>query len=575
MLATGLWIVTKATVILGIAALLALVLRGAAASTRHLVWTTALFAVLALPALWAVLPAWQPSVPAAVGEIAARVAAPVASDAAEARGVAPAPASVQPATPSARMGAPLPDPIREPSRSWAFWAVAAWATGIAVGALALLAGYLSLQRVTARALPITDERWIRAVNDACARLRIRRAVAVLRCHDVVMPAACGLVWPAVLLPPVADEWDGDRRDAVLRHELAHVRRFDMLTQLMAQVACVLLWFHPLVWYAAHRMRLERERACDDLVLQAGTRPAAYANHVLEIASTLQPPQLIMPATVGMARKSQLEGRLLAVLDPKRRRGTTSPRGTRLALAGALLVVVPLATLSIAPTSNAAAAIVPPGASTGTERTAAIAPVTGRADCTRRAADVSLAGIRLIRISTRDGGLQVQGRKGTTDLRLTESACGGSGDARAMTYAEIQRRDTVLRIETEQPRDARNVLHDISVTVPANVAVRVEADGGPLDVRDLLTVRIEDKGGDIAVRNIRGDLRIEDKGGRIEVAGIGGSVRIHSDSGDITVERVTGNLLFDRHRRGIRTWRAIGGFVRMPDSTFRGSSGRAP
>ena len=57
-------------------------------------------------------------------------------------------------------------------------------------------------------------------------------------------------------------------------------------QLLAQIACALHWFNPLVWFAAWRLGLERERACDDLVLASGVRPSAYAGHLLEIVTGL-------------------------------------------------------------------------------------------------------------------------------------------------------------------------------------------------------------------------------------------------------------------------------------------------
>ena len=70
----------------------------------------------------------------------------------------------------------------------------------------------------------------------------------------------------VLLPAEAEEWPEDRRRAVLLHELAHVKRRDCLSQLIAQLACAVHWFNPLIWLAGHRMLVERERACDDLAL---------------------------------------------------------------------------------------------------------------------------------------------------------------------------------------------------------------------------------------------------------------------------------------------------------------------
>ncbi len=77
---------------------------------------------------------------------------------------------------------------------------------------------------------------------------------------------CGAWHPVLLLPDAAENWPLERRRVVLLHELAHIKRLDWLTQTLAYIAGSLHWFNPLVWLAARRMRVEREQACDDLVL---------------------------------------------------------------------------------------------------------------------------------------------------------------------------------------------------------------------------------------------------------------------------------------------------------------------
>src|SRR5439155_1479877 len=150
---------------------------------------------------------------------------------------------------------------------------------------------------------------------------IERPVVLLENAETDVPVTWGIVYPVILLPSTAAQWDEEQRIAVLTHELAHVKRFDALTQLVAQLALALLWFHPLVWMAVRRMRLEREHACDDFVLVAGARPSRYADDLLGLARRLTRPTAPAAAALAMARRSELEGRLLAILDPATKRST--------------------------------------------------------------------------------------------------------------------------------------------------------------------------------------------------------------------------------------------------------------
>src|SRR4051812_48783493 len=163
----------------------------------------------------------------------------------------------------------------------------------------------------------------------------------------------GIVYPTVLLPIDADEWNDERRSIVLLHELAHVKRFDAFTQLIAQVATGVFWFNPFVWLAAREMRKEREHACDDFVLQGGARASDYANDLLQIARSLGRSSAPAAASLAMARRSEIEGRLLAILDPKTDRRSVSRARLAAATVGVVLLSLPLAALTPAQRSKMA------------------------------------------------------------------------------------------------------------------------------------------------------------------------------------------------------------------------------
>src|SRR5687767_456928 len=318
--------------------LLTLVLRRAAASTRHLVWTSAVFVVLATPVLMAVLPQLRIVLPRAVAATVDRV--PAALPVAHGTGLASA--------------LPADDVVPASSRRQPVdvgtIAMGLWALGAGALLVYTMAGVLMAQRVRRRAvqfpvtLPSVDGR-----------------VVIAHSPGVTTPFVSGVFRPLILVPPDAVTWSPDRLRVVLLHELAHVRRRDCLTQLVARIACAIHWFNPLIWIAARRLRIERERACDDAVLAAGVRGSDYAHHLIDIAKTAPPLQLVQAAGVAMAHRSQLEGRLMSILNPRTR--ITSASVARFIVAAFILVAGVAAAVRIHAQAPAPA---PAGRAAGTE-----------------------------------------------------------------------------------------------------------------------------------------------------------------------------------------------------------------
>lgn len=203
------------------------------------------------------------------------------------------------------------------------WIIGIWFAGAMLLLFRLVIGIVTANRYARRAIEFVNPVWTELALELSNNLNFSGKFDLLKSGQISMPVICGLRRSKILLPSDADTWSDERRRIVLLHELAHVKRRDCLTQVLAQIVCAFYWFNPLVWIAARHLRHLREQACDDCVLSAGIKPSDYAGHLLDVARSAQEKfifNLFQTATIAAARKSQLEARLLAILDlrPNRR-----------------------------------------------------------------------------------------------------------------------------------------------------------------------------------------------------------------------------------------------------------------
>lgn len=345
-------VTAKATLLLAFACLLSFAFRRFSAATRHLLWTSALCASLALPFM-SFIQVWEvPILPAqisALGDSGGRESAgnEEAPKAAARLTIEPSASSASSGgvqrKPEAQTGAEFPaetapalntfepqTPRQEKATSlWprlVNWTLAVWLAGVLLFLFKLLTGFVATNLLTRRAAEFEDAPLTALFNSLLIEVNSKSKVRLLRSERTSMPVVYGIWRPAVLLPAEAEGWSEERQRMVLLHELTHVTRRDCLTQLLAQVACAVYWFNPFIWFAARRLRVEREQACDDFVLSIGTKPSDYANHLLEIARSMQERSIFrwsQTTSVAMARRSQLEGRLLAILSKENQRGAVS------------------------------------------------------------------------------------------------------------------------------------------------------------------------------------------------------------------------------------------------------------
>jgi len=335
----------KGTLLIATVAAGAFVLRRASASLRHSLWSFGLLGMLFIPAISLVVPRWQ------VGMLPGSPFGLSASSDPLSAGRDPLPLPVPVGRdPLADTSEPLPvasDPIpvsrnslqtpRAPLTLLDSLALL-WLGGVVAGLITIIGGLLTLRRVARKAAPVSSAEWQTLLAELKVQLRIQRDVRLLVTSSASMPATWGVVRPIVLLPAGAEHWDTERRRVVLLHELAHVQRNDYLMQTIAQICCTVYWFHPGVWLSAQQLRAERELACDEHVVGAGINACDYAEHLLEIALTFRSPARASIAGVAMARPSQLEGRLHAILSDN---VAARWRASRPVRAGALVALVAL------------------------------------------------------------------------------------------------------------------------------------------------------------------------------------------------------------------------------------------
>jgi beta-lactamase regulating signal transducer with metallopeptidase domain len=309
----------KSFVVLAFVGGLCLAWRRAAAATRHLIWFLGVAGLLLLPLLPFVLPTTPRPLWTVSGEHVSGNEIALSLELGLAKSVS-AIAEAAPTEHPSVQGAPVSGRQlfkAHVSRNWVSFGFGAWAFGALLVLLYPVLGRFQLLRMERNAEVLATSEWIALLAETSEMLGLRRRVVLLRSRASVMPLTWGWLRPKVLMPVEAEQWPLERRQIVLLHELAHVKRRDCLTQSITRFVCALYWFNPLAWIAAQQMRVERERACDDLVLNGGCKASDYAGHLVEIATTFR--RAPQAGGIAMARSSNLEQRVTAIVDVSRAR----------------------------------------------------------------------------------------------------------------------------------------------------------------------------------------------------------------------------------------------------------------
>jgi beta-lactamase regulating signal transducer with metallopeptidase domain len=231
----------------------------------------------------------------------------------------------------------------------ASWATAAYLLGVVIMLLRLGVALRGGHRLKRYATPVDDQRLLQLIAEQARRLGLRSAPAVAYCRRVAVPVVVGIVKPTVLLPvSLATGLAADQLEAILAHELAHVRRFDLVVNLLQRVVESLLFFHPAVWYVSRRVTIERENCCDDYVVASGHERFRYADALIRMAELCGRGRVIGAAGPAAAlaatgqSPSHFKRRVMRLLDSEPRLRLTRGGTVILLLLILLLAAAPVA-----------------------------------------------------------------------------------------------------------------------------------------------------------------------------------------------------------------------------------------
>ncbi|WP_168191437.1 M56 family metallopeptidase [Thermomonas aquatica] len=293
----------------------------------HFLWQGVLVGVLAWMLL-SLLPAARPQARYAVacGALLACVLLPLLTFAklsfagdAEAAGVTAALADGS-AIVGPTMDAAVLSTLSSPGNPLLQWIVTLWAAGAGALALRMACGLWWVRRLRTRPPCGNAQRWEICVDRLAYRFGIRRHVAVRLIEDGDSPLSVGWWKPIVLLPAaIAARMPEPLLEALIAHELAHIRRHDYLVNLLQGVVEALLFYHPVVWWLSHRIRVERELVADDLAAaQLGDprRLALALSELDRLAITRSP--IPHTALAQAAHGGQLMSRIRQLLRPEHR-----------------------------------------------------------------------------------------------------------------------------------------------------------------------------------------------------------------------------------------------------------------
>jgi ankyrin repeat protein/beta-lactamase regulating signal transducer with metallopeptidase domain len=163
------------------------------------------------------------------------------------------------------------------------YAVGLWFVGLFILSTRLTLGWIWMKRLCRSSIPTKDPRCLEKFQSLLTRMQITRPVRLLESALIEVPTLIGWLRPTILIPvALFAGMTPDQLEAIFAHELAHVRRYDYLTNLLQTILETVLFYHPAIWWISRMLREERENCCDDLALEIMHDRIAYVSALAQL-----------------------------------------------------------------------------------------------------------------------------------------------------------------------------------------------------------------------------------------------------------------------------------------------------
>jgi uncharacterized protein (TIGR03435 family) len=322
----------QSTLFLGIVALLALLLRKNQARIRYWLWMTASVKFL-IP--FSLLVSLGSHLPWPSHAVATKTSPYVAIE-----------EMSQPFLELTALNTPIDIPVAKPTAShvpiriFPSVVTAVWLTGSITMLIFWCLQWWRISRLVRSARPLIAGREADLLRKAELLARLPKSVPLLSSGTSMEPGVFGIIRPVLLWPEeITRHMDDAHLESVLAHEVCHVQRRDNLTSSLHMLVEAIFWFHPVVWWMERQLVEERERACDEAVLQLGNEAAVYAESILNVCKfSTESPIACISGVTG----SELKQRIARIMSGQGVRKLDLRRKVTLALTCVLAVVLPLA-----------------------------------------------------------------------------------------------------------------------------------------------------------------------------------------------------------------------------------------